>query len=116
MRAYYLANKKLSEGISLINFPEGGIGNTSPIMRKFKLGAFKLAMEHKLEIVPITLADNWKRLPTEGDWLPKGSPGKMRMHVHRPIPTENLKGGDELQLADKVYAIIEQKINELNGL
>lgn len=115
-RAYYLANKKLREGMSLVNFPEGGIGNTSPVMRKFKLGAFKLAMEHNLEIVPITLADNWKRLPIDGNYVPKGTPGRMRMHVHRPIPTENLKSGDELQLADDVYAIIEQKINELNDL
>jgi 1-acyl-sn-glycerol-3-phosphate acyltransferase len=115
-RAYYLANKKLREGMSLVNFPEGGIGSTSPIMQKFKLGAFKLAMEHNLEIVPITLADNWKRLPIDGNFIPKGTPGKMRMHVHRPIPTENLKGGDELKLADEVYAIIEQKINELNSL
>jgi 1-acyl-sn-glycerol-3-phosphate acyltransferase len=115
-RAYYLANKKLSEGMSLINFPEGGIGATSPKMRKFKLGAFKLAMEHNLEIVPITLADNWKRLPIDGNTIPKGTPGKMRMHVHRPIPTENLKGGDESKLADEVYAIIEQKINEMNAI
>jgi 1-acyl-sn-glycerol-3-phosphate acyltransferase len=115
-RAYYLANKKLNEGMSLINFPEGGIGDNPPVMRRFKLGAFKLAMEHNLEIVPITLADNWKRLPIDGNFIPKGTPGKMRMHVHRPISTENLKGGDELKLAGDVYAIIEQKMNELNGL
>lgn len=114
-KAYYLANKKLKSGISLLNFPEGGIGPQVPQMRKFKLGPFKLAMEYGIDIVPITLPDNWRRLPC-GEMIPAGSPGKMRMYVHRPIPTKNLKPGDEVALAEQVYAIIENKFNEMNGL
>jgi 1-acyl-sn-glycerol-3-phosphate acyltransferase len=114
-RAYYLAHKKLKSGISLLNFPEGGIGPQVPAMRNFKLGPFKLAMEHGLDVVPITLPDNWKRLPC-GEFVPAGSPGKMRMFVHRPISTKSLKTGDEVELAERVYAIIEQKFNEMNGL
>ncbi len=114
-KAYYDAYRKLSQGTSLLNFPEGGIGPQVPNMRKFKLGPFKLAVELGLDIVPITLPDNWKRLPC-GEFVPAGSPGLMRMYVHRPIPTKNLKQGDELALSDKVYAIIEKKFNELNGL
>ena len=40
----------------------------------------------------------------------------MRMHVHRPIPTKNLKPGDEQMLADQVFRIIENKFNEMNAL
>lgn len=114
-KAYYLAHKKLQDGISLLNFPEGGIGPQVPEMRKFKLGPFKLAMEYGLDIVPVTLPDNWKRMPCI-ETIPAGSPGKMRMYVHRPIPTKNLKPGDEVRLAEEVYAIIEQKFKEMNGL
>lgn len=114
-RAYYLAHKKLKDGISLLNFPEGGIGNTVPKMRNFKMGPFRLAIDYGYPIVPITLPDNWKRLPS-GGLREGGTPGKMRMYVHRPIPTENLKPGDEVELAKKVYSIIEEKFNELNGL
>jgi 1-acyl-sn-glycerol-3-phosphate acyltransferase len=114
-KAYYLANKKLKEGISLLNFPEGGIGPNVPEMRKFKLGPFKMAMEYGIDIVPITLPDNWKRLPS-GEFVPPGTPGKMRMYVHRPIPTKNLKPGDEVALAEQVYSIIEEKFKELNNL
>jgi|TARA_B110000503_G_C7149983_1_gene414722 1-acyl-sn-glycerol-3-phosphate acyltransferase len=114
-RAYYLANKKLKSGISLLNFPEGGIGPQVPKMRDFKLGPFKMAIEHGIEVVPVTLPDNWRRLPC-GEWIPAGTPGRMRMHIHRPIPTENLKPGDELALAEQVYGIIEAKFNEMNGL
>lgn len=114
-RAYYLASKKLKSGISLLNFPEGGIGPQVPKMRDFKLGPFKMAIEHGLEVVPVTLPDNWLRLPC-GEFIPPGTPGKMRMHIHRPIPTKNLKSGDEVALAEQVYRIIEAKFNEMNGL
>lgn len=114
-RAYYLANKKLKNGISLVNFPEGGIGTEVPKMRKFKYGPFKLAIDYGIEVVPITLPDNWERLPCN-EKIPAGTPGLMRMYVHRPIPTKGLKPGDEVALAEKVYGIIEQKFNEMNNL
>ncbi len=114
IRAYYLANKKLTSGISLLNFPEGGIGPQVPKMRKFKLGPFKLAIEHGVDLVPITIADNWKRLPS-GEFVPPGTPGKMRIHIHRPISTKGLKSGDEIRLAEDVYAIIEKKFEEMNA-
>lgn len=113
-KAYQLASDRLDAGVSLLNFPEGGIGTTVPTMRPFKMGPFKLAIEHQIDIVPITLADNWKRLPS-GGLAEGGSPGRMRMHVHRPISTKGLKSGDEVALAKEVYRIIEAKFNELNA-
>jgi len=114
-RAYSMAHEKLNKGISLLNFPEGGIGPQVPQMRAFKLGPFKIAIEHGLEIVPITLPDNWRRLPC-GEFVPQGTPGRMRMHVHRPISTDGLKMKNEKKLADQVYRIIETKFNEMNNL
>lgn len=113
--AFEEANKRLNDGVSLLNFPEGGIREHVPTMGSFKMGAFKLAIENGIDIVPITLADNWKRM-TGGGLSEGGSPGKMRMVVHRPISTKNLKPGDERQLAEQVYRIIENKFNELNNL
>jgi 1-acyl-sn-glycerol-3-phosphate acyltransferase len=114
-RAYYLAHKKIKSGISLLNFPEGGIGPQVPKMRSFKLGPFKIAIEHEIEIVPITLPDNWKRLPC-GEFVPQGTPGKMRMYVHKPISTKGLTTDDADDLAKKVFTIIETKFNEMNNL
>jgi 1-acyl-sn-glycerol-3-phosphate acyltransferase len=109
--AYNLAINRLEDGISLLNFPEGGIGPTVPQMQEFKMGAFKMAIETGTEIVPITIIDNWKRL-LSGGITNGGSPGKMRMFVHRPISTKNLKEGDEKELAQQVYRIIEAKFQE----
>ncbi|MFY0643393.1 MAG: 1-acyl-sn-glycerol-3-phosphate acyltransferase [Bacteroidia bacterium] len=109
------ARERLAKGVSLLNFPEGGIGEIVPKMSRYKMGAFKLAIEQNVDIVPITIIDNWKRMPS-GGLADGGSPGKMRMHVHRPIPTSNLKDGDEEMLANEVYRIIEEKFNQMNGL
>lgn len=114
-KAYLMANKKLKEGTSILNFPEGGIGTSVPKMRKFKLGPFKMAIENGVDVVPITIADNWKRLPS-GGLMEGGTPGRMRLHIHRPISTKNLKPSDAQQLADQVYSIIEEKFNQMNGL
>ena len=114
-KAIEMSNDRMERDISLLNFPEGGIGTTVPQMRAFKMGAFKLAIAHQVPVVPITIADNWKRLPS-GGLDSGGTPGRMRMHVHRPISTTNLKEGDEEALASEVYRIIESKFNELNGL
>ncbi len=111
--AMNMATDRLKNGVSLLNFPEGGIGETVPTMLPFKKGAFRMAIEHKVKLVPITIVDNWKRLPS-GGLESGGTPGKMRMYVHRPIETSNLKEGDEDMLAKQVYSIIESKFNELN--
>ncbi len=114
-KALSLATERLQEGVSLLNFPEGGIGESVPIMGSFKRGAFKLAIEHNIKVVPITLVDNWKRMPS-GGLDAGGTPGKMRMIVHRPIDTSNLKDGDEEALAKQVYSIIESRFKQINGL
>lgn len=113
-QAYLLATERLRNNTSLLNFPEGGIGDQVPQMKPFKLGAFKMAIENKIPIVPITIADNWKRLPS-GGLDSGGQPGRMRMFVHRAIDTSNLKEGDEQELASMVYRIIEEKFKEMNS-
>lgn len=112
-KALMLASERLLGGTSLLNFPEGGIGEKVPKMMPFKKGAFKLAIEHKVKVVPITILDNYKRLPS-GGLESGGCPGKMRMIVHRPIETANLKEEDVDHLANEVYRIIEERFNQEN--
>ena len=111
--AVELADERLRSGVSLLNFPEGGIGEEVPPLRPFKMGAFKLAIKHGVPVVPITILDNWKRMPS-GGLRSGGTPGKMRMVVHRPLATSNLKSGDEERLASEVYRIIETEFKRHN--
>lgn len=107
--AFVDAAKKLDEGATLIIFPEGRIPDDAPNLHKFKPGAFKLAIEKKIPIVPVTFLDNIDRLNIV-DWT--CTPGKMRIHVHAPIETVNLSIDDVQSLQDQVYSIIHSKLVE----
>jgi len=55
------AQKRIAQGLSICIFPEGGVPDESVMLDEFKDGAFRLAVDHQLPIVPMTFADN-KRL------------------------------------------------------
>ncbi len=108
--AFQSAASKLQKGLSLIIFPEGKIPNNAPqLHHPLKPGAFKLAIEHGLPVVPVTILDNMKRLNFDIFW---SSPGKMRMIVHAPIETTNLSIDDAPLLAEQVYSIINNQLKQ----
>tara|TARA_B100000745_G_scaffold88387_1_gene55458 strand:- start:79 stop:669 length:591 start_codon:yes stop_codon:yes gene_type:complete len=111
--AYQLAEKAVLAGDSLGIFPEGGIANQVPKMVKFKTGAFRLAIEHNVKVVPVSIIDNWKRLP-EGGFKNGGTPGKMRVVVHRPIATDALTQADLPTLMADTREIIQKQFDSLN--
>jgi 1-acyl-sn-glycerol-3-phosphate acyltransferase len=111
--AFVKAAEKLDQGASLIIFPEGRIPDDAPKLHKFKPGAFKLAIEKKIPIVPVTLIDNMERLNID-TW--SCLPGKMRMFVHAPIETAHLSIDDVPALQEQVYSIISSKLKELGVL
>ncbi|MEM9686894.1 MAG: 1-acyl-sn-glycerol-3-phosphate acyltransferase, partial [Bacteroidota bacterium] len=93
---------------SICIFPEGRIPEEAIFLDAFKNGAFRLAIEHKIPIVPITFADNKKRLPYEA--LFSGNPGKMRVKIHRFIETTGLTSKDEQQLKAKARSVIYNQL------
>ena len=79
------ARKRLSDGVGICIFPEGGVPeNENLVLDTFKDGAFRLAIEHQIPVLPVVLYDNKKRFPFN---FFKGSIGKMRAKVLQPIPT-----------------------------
>jgi 1-acyl-sn-glycerol-3-phosphate acyltransferase len=60
----------LQNDFNVFFFPEGGIlTKTPPEMVSFKDGAFRLAVEQSVPIVPVTLPDNYKILPDDESYL-----------------------------------------------
>ncbi|MFM9943769.1 MAG: lysophospholipid acyltransferase family protein [Bacteroidia bacterium] len=111
--AFMVAAERLKEGTSVMIFPEGGINKNVPPLAKFKAGAFRLAIENQIPLVPITLLDNWKRLP--GGGLDNGlTPGRIRMVVHREVNTFGLKVEQKDELKDKVFSIIDAEFRKYN--
>jgi len=106
------AQERLNRGLSVCIFPEGGVPTDETILLdEFKDGAFRLAIEHKIPIVPMTFADNKKRFSFS---FFSGSPGIMRAKVHHFIPTENIgpEKKDLKELKDKVRQIIYNQLVE----
>jgi len=106
---YKKSQQAIDEGKSLVIFPEGGIMSTNiPHLAKFKDGAFKLAIEKQISIVPVTIATNWIIL--QGDlsglnWHP------IKMIFHEPIHPQEYQN-DLNTLKEKVFRIIESELND----
>ncbi|QIE60916.1 1-acyl-sn-glycerol-3-phosphate acyltransferase [Rasiella rasia] len=104
------AQAKLNQGLSVCIFPEGGVPDDERVLLDtFKDGAFRLAIEHKIPIAPMTFHDNKKRFSYT---FLSGSPGKMRVKVHNTIPTATLEMEDKRMLNSKTRAVI---LNELEN-
>ena len=92
------AEKQLSGGMSLVVFPEGSRSKTGA-MAPFKRGAFILATEFKLPVVPVTISGAYKVMP-RGSWLPR--PGHIDITIHEPI-NPGAQGHDMGTLLDRSY-------------
>jgi 1-acyl-sn-glycerol-3-phosphate acyltransferase len=109
MAVFERAQNRLSQGLSICIFPEGGVpDDESIVLDEFKDGAFRLAIDHQIPIVPITFADNKKRFSYT---FFSGSPGEMRVKIHSFVDTKNQKPEDKKTLKEKVRTVI---LNQLN--
>jgi 1-acyl-sn-glycerol-3-phosphate acyltransferase len=100
---YIRAQRRLGQGLSVCIFPEGGVPDEEVVLDEFKDGAFKLAIEHQIPIVPMTFYDNKKRFPWS---FFKGSPGVLRVKVGRFMSTSGLDISMRQQLKNQCRDLI----------
>ena len=108
-KALVQASAKLRDGESIFIYPEGSIeskGNLKP----FKNGAFRIAIDNQVPIVPITFLNNCKLMQNGGFFKSHGRPGISRVVVHQPIPTKGMTEEDLIPLRDQVRNIIAQTL------
>lgn len=109
-RSVLEAERSLKNGASVVVFPEGSRTYNGKMIR-FKKGAYQMAADQHLQIVPITLNGPF-------DVLPIGSLNvhrhKMEMVIHPPIPTEGMDASHKglQQMADKTQDIIASALWE----
>jgi len=103
---------ELEEGHSVVLFPEGTIPKNVPKLLPFKNGAFKLAIEKQVPVIPITFVTNYKRLEMAGLFAGKAGPGIAKAFIHEPIPTVGMTEEDLVPLRDKVFNIINNQLLE----
>ena len=108
MAVFERAQKKIDQGYSICIFPEGGVpADESILLDEFKDGAFRLAVEHQIPIVPITFGDNKERFSYT---FFSGSPGKMRVKIHHFFETKNQKPEYKKTVKEAVRQIILKQL------
>lgn len=100
------AKMKIVDGISIMLFPEGARTRTGKLGR-FKRGAYQIAYELKLPIVPLTLNGPFYVLKRGTLRL---KPHKLELIIHKPIPTENLTEADIPALISQSREVIHSEL------
>ena len=113
-RAFTDAGNLLDKGYSQVIYPEGTISSEGKL-KPFKNGAFKLAIEKQVPIVPVANLNNWWFLQNGGFFKSNGRPGRPVIVVGEPISTKGLteKNLEELKL--KVHTFIQTELEAFYG-
>lgn len=111
-RSLQQAGRVLDSGNCMALFPEGTIPLSAPRMKAFKDGAFRLAIEKQVPIVPVTFLDNWRLFGAPEDFFGRACPGRARVVVHAAVPTTGLTLADTGTLRHEVFDIIERPLLE----
>jgi len=105
---YLEAQKRLNNGLSICIFPEGLVpSDESIILSEFKNGAFRLAIEHQIPIIPMTFYDCKKRFSYT---FLSGSPGKLRVKIHPFIETESSTLKDKDRIKKEAFDLIYNEL------
>lgn len=107
------AERRLQQGLSICIFPEGGVPEDETVLLdQFKDGAFRLAIEHHIPILPLSFPDNKRRFSFT---FLSGSPGIMRARVHPLVGTDGLNDEskkDIHQLRESVRQVILEGLEQ----
>jgi 1-acyl-sn-glycerol-3-phosphate acyltransferase len=96
------AKNKIVDGTSVMFFPEGTRSRDGKLMH-FKKGAFRMAVDLGLPILPLTVTGTRNVLPAgTSDLLP----GSARLIIHPPIPVDGLTANDCSRLSNQVREVI----------
>lgn len=108
MEVFNQAQKRISRGLSVCIFPEGGVpDDESIVLDTFKDGAFRLAIEHQIPIIPISFGDNKTRFSYT---FFSGSPGLMRAKIHQVIETKGKTLLDRKEIREQVRTVIYDQL------
>ena len=101
------ASGKLSDGWSVIIYPEGTRTRDGTLM-PFKKGAFRLAIKTGVPILPVTTNGAFKVMPRKATLF---RPGHVTVTIGEPIPTEGLTDRDLSSLMEKTYKAVRKNLN-----
>lgn len=109
VEVYKSVQERLKQGLSICIFPEGGVPEKQILLDEFKNGAFRMAIEHKIPVVPMTFLDCKEHFPWE---FFSGFPGRLHVRVHKFVETGILELEDTRTLRQQVRNTILSDLKE----
>ena len=108
-KVFSYAQDRIKQGLSICIFPEGGVPPEHIRLDDFKIGAFKLSLEHKLPLVPFTFLDNKRRFSYT---FFSGTPGRMRVKAHSFFSPKDYKADSLREMKEKAYNLILKSLEK----
>ncbi|MBV2227865.1 MAG: 1-acyl-sn-glycerol-3-phosphate acyltransferase [Sphingobacterium mizutaii] len=111
-KAFKRATELLHEGKSVVIFPEGKIDEEfPPVLHKFKAGAFKMAIENNIPILPVVIHNAWEILWDDGGRF-GSKPGVIKISVLKPITYDNSSSQKYDSIEIEVYEKMKKVWNQ----
>ena len=110
IKALKRISQEIENGNPMVIFPEGTISKEAPKLAPFKSGAFAIAIQKQVPILPVTFVTNWKLLSRSGFWTGPARPGIAEVVIHKPIITTGLKKENINQLQTEVIDVITSSL------
>lgn len=102
-------NRVISEGSSILMFPEGTRSATGRL-RSFKTGAFQIAEQNRIPIQPIVVRGTADALPKRGFILQGRHP--ISIEVLAPIPASEVAATSAEDMMERVRSIFVDALND----
>lgn len=113
-KAFVSAGEAIDKGLSMVIYPEGTISSEGKL-KPFKNGAFKLAIDKQVPIIPVVNVNNWRYLQNGGFFKSNGRPGIPIIVVGDPIETKGLTLNDLEAIKEKVVNFTQTQIKRYDG-
>jgi len=111
--SFQLALEAIEEGWSLVIFPEGTIPEVDiPKMMPFKNGAFKIAKEANVPIVPITFTTNHLLFSDPTMVFGPARPGVSRFYIGKYISKELVAQKSFTELKELCFSRVEAPLKK----
>ena len=104
------AYEAIDRGECIALYPEGTIPHSAPRMKSFKNGAFKMAIDKQVPIVPVTWQTCYKIMKDPGEIWSPSLPQKVRVVIHKPVEVSGYSVMDVIDLRSHVFEIIDSEL------
>ena len=110
MEGIRAAGERLKQrGVSVVFAPEGTRSSDGKLL-PFKKGAFVMAIETGIPILPITIDGTRIALPKGSLWVKSAD---VTVTIHQPVSTESLSYEDRDELSEQVREMMEKSLFEV---